>query len=66
MKNKMNKIAVGLSGGVDSSVAAFLLKQKGHDVIGIAMEIYNGLDCADILKSSERCVEFFPEQGGRL
>ncbi len=31
------RIAVGLSGGVDSSVAALLLKRAGHDVVGVAM-----------------------------
>jgi tRNA-specific 2-thiouridylase len=39
--NKM-KIAVGLSGGVDSAVAAFLLKRDGHEVIGAIMKIWDG------------------------
>jgi tRNA-specific 2-thiouridylase len=34
------KIAVGLSGGVDSSVCAALLKAQGHEVIGITMKIW--------------------------
>lgn len=34
------KILVGLSGGVDSSVAALILKQQGHEVVGATMSIW--------------------------
>ncbi len=35
------KILVGMSGGIDSSAAALLLQQAGHEVIGATMSLYN-------------------------
>src|SRR5687768_3047051 len=35
------RIVVAMSGGVDSSVAAALLREQGHDVIGLSMQLYD-------------------------
>jgi len=39
---KHTTIAVGLSGGVDSSIVAYMLKQRGYRVIGLTMQIWDG------------------------
>ena len=48
MKNKSPKrVFVGMSGGVDSSVAAYLLKKQGYDVLGVFIRSYNIDGCAE-------------------
>lgn len=44
----MAKLAVGLSGGVDSSVAAYLLLQEGHELIGVTSLNYPESRCCDM------------------
>src|SRR5262245_65604973 len=38
------RIVVAMSGGVDSSVAAALLAEQGHEVIGVSMQLYDQSD----------------------
>lgn len=46
----MEKVILGLSGGVDSSVAAAILKKQGYEVIGITFKFVENFDVEDAIK----------------
>jgi tRNA-specific 2-thiouridylase len=54
---RRERVVVGMSGGVDSSVAAWLLKQQGHEVVGVFMKNWEDDDDDEYCSSREDLVD---------
>lgn len=53
--NSKPRVAIGMSGGVDSSVAAAVLKERGYEVIGVTMRLWDGEEINGSIAESTCC-----------
>ena len=56
MNNENKTVVVGMSGGVDSSVSAYLLKKQGFKVVGLFMQNWQsepGEECSSVIDFSD-------------
>jgi len=66
MKNSKKTVAVAMSGGVDSSVAAVLMLEAGYNVIGLHMQLYNYRNIPDVDRMDSCCGVSGSDDGRRV